>query len=75
MRALFQTGGVLTSQDAQRLNSAIYVEARALLRPSLESFDRAVEAASLQGAMTGNLLELVRLQLKASHFDSETNPQ
>ena len=45
--------------EAQMINSLNFVEARSLLRPALESFDRAVEAADLQGAMTGALLELV----------------
>ena len=47
------------SEDIARISSANYVEARSLLRPALESLDRAIENAQLQGVMTGRLLEIV----------------
>ena len=50
-----------TSEDdwAARVDSPNYVQARDLLRPALEAFDRAIGAADTQGAMTGGLLQLV----------------
>ena len=59
VRPLIQKGGQISYAEAQMINSLNFVEARSVLRPALESFDRAVEAADLQGAMTGALLELV----------------
>ena len=41
------------------MNSSDYIEARDLLRPALDSFDRAVSAADSQGTTTGELLQLV----------------
>ena len=49
----------MTNEETQLINSLSFVEARSLLRPALESLDRAVDAADLQGAMTGTLFELV----------------
>ena len=46
-------------EDAARINSPNYIEARDLLRPSLDSFARAVSAADAQGVVAGELLELV----------------
>ena len=50
-----------TSEEewAARIDSPNYVQARDLLRPALEAFDRAIGAADTQGAMTGELLQLV----------------
>lgn len=45
-------------QDDIRIASPDYVQARDLLRPSLESLDHAIEIAS-QGILTGELLALV----------------
>ena len=39
--------------------SADYVTARDLLRPAIESFDRAIEIADSDGSLTGKLLSLV----------------
>lgn len=49
------------TKDATRTNSSDYVSARNLLRPSLELFDRAVEAAETQGGASGKLFALVRI--------------
>lgn len=46
-------------QDDIRIASPDYVQARDLLRPSLESFDRAIQVASSQSILTGQLLALV----------------
>lgn len=59
VRPLTHTIGCITEEDIQKINSPSCGEARSLLRPSLESLDRAIEAADLQGAMTGQLFELV----------------
>ena len=45
--------------DTTRANSSDYIEARALLRPSLDFFDRAVNAGDRQQIATAELLELV----------------
>ena len=46
-------------EDTARINSSPYIEARDLLRPSLDAFARAVGAADAQGSTTGELLQLV----------------
>ncbi|MCJ1402472.1 hypothetical protein MMC11_005692 [Xylographa trunciseda] len=48
------------TRDSTRINSPAYVEARDTLRPSLESFDRALGIANAQGGASGDLLTLVR---------------
>lgn len=47
------------SRDTARINSEDYVEARDLLRPALESLDRAVEVSDSQGTAGGELLAQV----------------
>jgi hypothetical protein len=49
----------ISAEDTARVTSLNYVEARSLLRPALESFDKAIEHGELQGTVTGELLELV----------------
>ncbi|MCJ1420057.1 hypothetical protein MMC32_006414 [Xylographa parallela] len=44
--------------DVSRIDSEDYVEARDTLRPSLESFDRALAIANAQGGASGELLTL-----------------
>ncbi|MCJ1316629.1 hypothetical protein MMC15_001950 [Xylographa vitiligo] len=46
------------TRDASRTDSQDYVEARDTLRPSLESFDRALAVANAQGGASGDLLTL-----------------
>ncbi|MCJ1378228.1 hypothetical protein MMC17_001325 [Xylographa soralifera] len=48
----------LGNRDASRINSQDYVEARDTLRPSLESFDRALAVANAHGGASGDLLTL-----------------
>ncbi|MCJ1232999.1 hypothetical protein MMC14_000953 [Varicellaria rhodocarpa] len=47
-----------STQDNARVASADYVQARDLLRPAIESFDRAIEIADSDGSLTGKLLSL-----------------
>ena len=47
------------SLDSARLNLPDYVQARDLLRPSLDFFDRAIELAGGQGELSGRLLTFV----------------
>lgn len=42
-----------------RLHTSDYVEARGMLLPAVEYFDRAVRAAEMQGLSSGDLLALV----------------
>ncbi|MCJ1243023.1 hypothetical protein MMC30_000219 [Trapelia coarctata] len=46
------------NRDTARVNSEDYVEARDLLRPALESLDRAIEVSDMQGTASGELLAL-----------------
>jgi len=48
-----------TSRDTARVSAEEYVEARDLLRPALESLDRAIEVSDTQGTANGELLALV----------------
>ena len=47
------------NRDTVRINSQDYVEARDMLRPSVESLDRAIQVADLQNGVSGELLTLV----------------
>jgi len=49
------------NRDTARVNSEDYVEARDLLRPALESLDRAIEVSDVRGTASGDLLTLVSI--------------
>lgn len=52
-------GSRVIAEDEMRLHAADYVEARGLLLPATEYFQRAVTAAKAQGIVTGILLSAV----------------
>ena len=56
------------SLDIARLNLPDYVQARDLLRPSLDLFDRAIELAGGQGELSGRLLTLVSRNTKGGNI-------
>lgn len=60
-----QAKGNTTDEDA-RLNTADYVEARAVLIPAVDYFARAVSAAYSQSALTGELLATVPIVFLAA---------
>jgi hypothetical protein len=49
------------NRDTARVNSEDYVEARDLLRPAMESLDRAIEVSEARGTVSGELLTLVSI--------------
>jgi len=49
-----------TAREAEaRLHTANYVEARGMLLPAADYFERAVRAAEVQGQLSGDLLAMV----------------
>ena len=55
------------SMNDSLVSSHDYVQARDLLRPSLESFDRAIEVADSNSELTGELLALVNKMSNNPH--------
>lgn len=49
-----------------RLHTADYVEARGMLLPAADYFERAVRAAEVQGQLSGDLLAMVRVLTEIS---------